>query len=263
MNREINMALRNMGLTNYEIRAYVALNSIISGTASEISVAANLPRPKIYETLKTLEKKGFVEINRSKPLKFIVIPPHDVFKIHRQVLKKNLDTAEAELSMIYENRIPKVPAPLWILHGPEKIIKKELEIISRAEKSLILMGGFMFNNEVPDLKQSLKNIIKKGINTRIITPPYIIVNNKKIDIINEFNGLNCLSKVLQVPFIKLVVRDNQEMLLAVSKFMGENVLDETAIGIWNQYPEFVETISGVFDIIWNTNLFNQLKDHRK
>jgi hypothetical protein len=34
--------------------------------------------------------------------------------------------------MIYENQIPKVPAPLWILHGSEKLVKKELEIISRA-----------------------------------------------------------------------------------------------------------------------------------
>jgi hypothetical protein len=58
-----------------------------------------------------------------------------------------------------------------------------------------------------------------------------------------------------------VVRDNKEMLLTLSKFSGENVLEETAIGIWNQYPEFIETISGLYDIIWNTSLFNQLKDH--
>ena len=57
-----------------------------------------------------------------------------------------------------------------------------------------------------------------------------------------------------------MVRDNQEMLMTVSKFAGENVLEETAIGIWNQYPGFVETIS---EIIWSMNLFNQLKDHRK
>ncbi len=164
--------------------------------------------------------------------------------------------------MIYENQIPKVPAPLWILHGSEKLVKKELEkIISPAENSLILMGGFMFNNEVSYLKQSLENVIKKGVSTRIITPPYYTTDSNKIDITNEFSELNCSCKVLQVPFIKLVVRDNQEMLMAVSKFSGENVLEETAIGIWNQYPEFVDTISGVFNIIWNTNLFNQFKDH--
>jgi sugar-specific transcriptional regulator TrmB len=203
MNREINMALRNMGLTNYEIQAYVALTSIISGTASEISVAANLPRPKIYETLKTLEKKGFIEINRTKPLKFTVIPPNDVFKEYRKKLKSNLDKAETELSMIYENQIPKVPAPLWILHGSEKLVKKELEIISRTEKNLILMGGFMFDNEISDLKKSLKSVIKKGIDTRIITPPYYTIDNNKINITHEFVELNCPSKVLQVPIYKI------------------------------------------------------------
>lgn len=43
--------------------------------------------------------------------------------------------------------------------------------------------------------------------------------------------------------MKLVIRDDQESLIALSKFSNEKVLEETAIGIWNQYPEFVETIS--------------------
>jgi hypothetical protein len=120
----------------------------------------------------------------------------------------------------------------------------------------------MFNNEVSDLKESLKNVIKNGVDTRIITPPHYTIEDNKIDITHEFIELNCPSKVLKVPFIKLVVRDNKEMLLTVSKFSGENVLEETAIGIWNQYSGFVETISGVYEIIWSTNLFNQLKDHK-
>ncbi len=262
MKREINNALKSMGLTNYETRAYIALTSLISGTALEVSVAANLPRPKIYETLKSLEKKGFIEINRGKPLKFNVIPPHDVFRQYRRELKESLDKTEAELTMMYENQIPKVQAPLWIIHGSEKIVKKELEIISRAEKSLFIMAGFMFNNEVTSLKQTLNGVVKKGVNARIVTSPYSIVDNKKIDIAQELAGLKCPWKVLQIPFLKLVVRDNQEMLIAFSKFSGENAVPETAMGIWNQYQAFVETISGVYEIIWNTNLFNQLKDNR-
>jgi sugar-specific transcriptional regulator TrmB len=261
MNRDINNALKSMGLTNYETKTYTTLTSIISGSATEISVASNIPRPKIYETLNSLEKKGFIEINRGKPLKFIVIPPHEVFRQYRMDLKENLDKAEAELNMIYENQIPKVPAPLWIIHGSDKLVKKELEIISRAEKSLFIMAGFMFNNEAKNLKQTLNSVVKKGVNIRIVTSPYSIVDDKKIDIAQELVGLKCPWKVLQIPFLKLVVRDNQEMLIAFSKFSGENVVPETAMGIWNQYQAFVETISGVYEIIWNTNLFNQLKEN--
>jgi sugar-specific transcriptional regulator TrmB len=59
-----------------------------------------------------------------------VIPPHEIFEKSRNQMKEQLDDAENELNFIYENQIPKVPAPMWLIHGPEKIVKKEIEIIS-------------------------------------------------------------------------------------------------------------------------------------
>lgn len=47
------------------------------------------------------------------------------------------------------------------------------------------------------------------------------------------------------------------MMIAFCKLSGNNALSETAIAIWNQYQEFVDTISGIYDFMWNTNYFNQ------
>lgn len=46
LNRESMEALRLMGLTDYETQAYVALTSLISANATEISLAANVPDQK-------------------------------------------------------------------------------------------------------------------------------------------------------------------------------------------------------------------------
>ncbi len=163
------------------------------------------------------------------------------------MLASHLDKAEAELSMIYENQIPKVPAPLWIIHDPEKLVKKkELKIISRAEQSLFIIGGFMFEDEALNLKQSLNNAIKKGVNTRIVNNPYSIINDTKIDIAQELAGLKLSMESGSNTIVKLVVRDDQEMLIAFSKLSCENTVSEDAVGIWNQYFEFVETISSVY-----------------
>jgi len=257
ISRESLEALQLMGLTEYETQVYVALTSLISANAAEISLASNVPRSKVYQILKNLVKRGFIEMSRGKPLKFTVIPPHEVFKRSRTHIKNTMDLAEAELNQVYESQIPQVPAPIWILHGKEKIVNKELEIISRAEESLIIMGGLMFPEEPPQLKAQLKKSIKKGVNIRILTAPSCLVDDVEVPTERIMKDLPLEIKFFPVPFIKLIIRDKKEMLIAFCKVSGNTVLSETAIAIWNQYQEFVDTISGIYEFIWNVDFFNQ------
>lgn len=52
LSRESIEALKIMGLTDYEIRTYVALTSLISSDVTEISLAANVHRSKVYQVLR-------------------------------------------------------------------------------------------------------------------------------------------------------------------------------------------------------------------
>ena len=72
-------SLKTMGLTDYEATTYLALTSMISGTATEISMASKVPRSRVYDILKAMARKGFVEIERGRPLKYNVVPPAEVF----------------------------------------------------------------------------------------------------------------------------------------------------------------------------------------
>jgi len=256
VNKNTIEALKNLGLSDYETRAYIANISLISATATEISLESNVPRSKIYEILKSLAKKGFVEIEKGKPLKFNVVPPHEIFETSRREIKERLDDAETELNFIYENQIPKVPAPIWLVNGPEKNVNKELEIISRAKNSLFILGGFMFQNEIPELKKRLNKVIKRGVTTKMVLAPSCVIDDDKIDIVKEIGELDCEMKIFQVPHIKIVIRDEKEMIITFCKRIENNLISQTAIGIWNQHNEFVETISGVYNFIWTVEPFN-------
>lgn len=249
-------ALKTMGLTNYETRAYMALTSIISGTASQISEASGVPRSRTYEILKSLHKKGFIEINPGKPLKFNIVPPQEIFKKVRGSINEELDQAETELKIIYENQIPQVPAPVWVIYGKEKIINKEIEIITRAKDSIFIMGGSMFKDELEKLEYSINKAVKRGVNTKMITAPYCITDGEMIDISKGISGINCEKKVFPIPFLKIILRDRKEMLLIFCKFEDNSVISKTAIGIWNQYTEIVETIAGFYNIMWNIDMWN-------
>jgi len=249
------IALKNLGLSDYEIKAYVASISLISATASEISLASDVPRSKIYEVLKSLAKKEFIEIERGKPLKFNVISPHEIIGKSRKQFNEKLDEAEDELNQIYEKQIPNVPAPLWLIHGPDKILKKEVEIISRAKKSLYILGGLIFKDEVPELKESINKAIKRGVHVKLILSPFY--NDEENINLNDLRGLECEIKTLNVPLVKVLIRDDKEMLMGVSKIEDKKVMSRSAIGIWNQYSELVETIEGLYNFIWTTELFNK------
>nr|WP_052374347.1 helix-turn-helix domain-containing protein [Methanobacterium sp. SMA-27] len=250
-------ALKILGLTDYESKAYLSLASLISATALEISEDSGVPLSRTYDVLKSLHKKDFLEIKRGKPLIYGVVPPQDVFEKSRVKIKDELDEAESEVVNIYESQISKSPAPIWLIYGSDKIIKKELEIIGRAKSTLHIAAGFMFHEEVEKLNDALTKSLKRGIQTRIIVAPYSITDGEKIDISEGIKELDCEKKTFQIPFIKVIIRDKKEMLLIFCKFKDESVISQTAIGVWNQYTEFVETIADLYNVVWVMNFFNK------
>ena len=71
--------LEEFGLSKYEARAYLTMIGKGSLAASEIAYYANLPRTKIYQTIKKLEKKRLAVISKQKPLICSAIPPEEAF----------------------------------------------------------------------------------------------------------------------------------------------------------------------------------------
>lgn len=131
-----------------------------------------------------------------------------------------------------------------------------MEIISRARDSLHIAAGLMFQDEVPKLNESLHRALKRGVQTRIISAPFGITDGEKIDISEGLRDLDCEIKTFQIPYIKVIIRDKKEMLLVFCKFSEGSVISQTAIGVWNQYTEFVETITELYNLVWTMDLLN-------
>jgi len=249
-------SLKTMGLTDYEATTYLALTSMISGTATEISLASKVPRSRIYDTLKNMARKGFVEIERGRPLKYTVVPPAEVFYRNKQKLLEELEEAELDLTSTYESQISKLPAPIWLIHGPEKIIRKEMEIITRAKESINIRAGFMFKDEAESLKEKINQAARRGVKTRIMAAPFTVIDDKKIHLSKELQGIMAEVRIYQIPFVKMIVRDGKEMMLIFSKFSGEEkkAVAQSAIGVWNQYQEIAQNYANVFENMWEGDM---------
>lgn len=76
---DLSGSLEEFGLSKYEAKAYLTMIGKGSLAASEIAYYANLPRTKIYQTLKKLEKKRLAIVSKQKPLICSAIPPEEAF----------------------------------------------------------------------------------------------------------------------------------------------------------------------------------------
>lgn len=72
--------LRQVGLTEYEAKAYTALLNTHLSTATQISEKSGVPRTRIYQVLEQLQQKGWVHVISGVPLLFKAVEPSMVFE---------------------------------------------------------------------------------------------------------------------------------------------------------------------------------------
>ncbi|MGQ4870533.1 MAG: TrmB family transcriptional regulator, partial [Candidatus Thorarchaeota archaeon] len=76
-------ALRELGLTEYETAAYLALVQGGQMAASDVSQKSQVPYSRIYDVLGRLEEKGFIQIQRGRPTMYVAKAPVEVVKLVR------------------------------------------------------------------------------------------------------------------------------------------------------------------------------------
>ena len=243
--------LKGIGLTLYEAEAYVALTSLISSTATEIAESSGIPRSKIYDVLKGLVKKDFIEVEDGRPQTYHVKSPVEVLSREKDRIDGEIDETITRLTNIYENGMSQVQAPIWRIYGVEKIISKELEIINRAKTSINMRIGFLFEGEGEALIKGFKN--RPSLNVNILASPTCYVNDEEIDIIRLFEDANINIQKADIPFVKVLISDSKEMMHTYTKFSEDkrNVIPQTAIGIWNKYEDVARN--------YDERFMNQLK----
>src|SRR3990170_5167194 len=69
--------LHEIGLTEYEARAYLSLLGKGVMTASQVSEDASVPYSKIYETLNALGRKGWIETDKGRPSRYYAKSPSE------------------------------------------------------------------------------------------------------------------------------------------------------------------------------------------
>ena len=256
-------SLRNLGLTAYEAKVFVALTKKGSSTVADVHELSGIPRSAVYGALKKLEEKGIIEVRNTKPMEYKCVPP----KIAIERLKTDFDlefgNALLQLEEIYESVDPNGnDESIWTINGYRHVTEKMMQIVSGARKELFLTAPHPFNREVPGttprmaekntcvMLDTLLEKVNSGVSMRLIS--YDL--EKACHIAKALPGAHVRlysSKGGELPSKGgIIVVDSSEVLIDIKEAAG-NKEDLTAL--WSSGKEFVTIFSHLLEVEWESS----------
>jgi sugar-specific transcriptional regulator TrmB len=181
---ELLSSLQNLGLTNYESKAYLALLSLGPCDARQLCGQSGVPSSKIYSIMEKFELLGLVEVQQSKPAKFKVLEPSlglDRLLKNREKeilsIKDTLPLLESELDNIFSKQSNEVgvdePFFFNLQTGMKNHIQKHLPYLAAARvetlsyfETTCLLGARVYGHSVK--RDIINNIQRNSISSKIV-----------------------------------------------------------------------------------------------
>ncbi len=165
-------SLDKIGLTSYEIRTFSSLLKAGELTASDLSQKSGVPYSKIYEVLGTLEEKGWVSSDDSRPTKYIAKSPASALETTKLRLdsefRENQNVVLNELIPLYEKSGTSERPDIWVLSGNVNIISKILEMIDSCKNEVMIAVPRASEDLVKQALPKLRLLHDKGVEITIL-----------------------------------------------------------------------------------------------
>jgi len=162
--------LRKLGLTEYEAKAYAALVGLGEATARGVHEKSGVPRTRIYDILRDLEGKGFVEFIHGSPTYYRAVEPDQVMERLRDELVEAIDRSTSELKSL--SMEAHGCSPVWCIRSEWGIKNRIKAFLSKVEWELAIFC------KSPDLLREHRADLKKKGSLKI-----------KVDKKEKFEGL--------------------------------------------------------------------------
>ena len=156
--------LKNLGFTEYEAKAYLALLEESPVTGYAVAKNSGVPRSKIYEVLDGLVARGDVIVSPGEPPLYQALSAKELIQKKRRQTDEQLKKAEDELNSL--DRTKRDTENIWNISGYEAIIGRLLDCISRAQNHILLE---IWSEDYASVSESLQNAAKRGVRIIIIS----------------------------------------------------------------------------------------------
>lgn len=232
--------LNKLGLTTNEAKAYIALLPLKEAKASQIAAAAQIPRSKIYETMQSLHKKGFVEILPERVTKFKAVAFDAAIQYYMDDWKQKLEgiiktkeKVSEYLKSVAVSAYKDEIGEFTIVKAKRMIYKKLESFLSAANKSVYLMIN------VSDLRRLFYTAREaaKRVEIHVLVP----INNENKNLVKRWLRFADVHHYETQTQVKIAISDDAEVLVFQTN---------KPIALHSKDKQFTSLLKGFFHSAW-------------
>lgn len=239
-------ALTHLGLTSSEIRAYSTLLRAGEPTASELSKEAKVPYSKVYDVLSSLERKGWVSSNDTRPTRYIARSPAtglDTMKQQRDVdFASYQNVILSEVGPLYESSDSAEKPDILVLSGAA-IEPKMLEVADSCRSDVMIAIPDAGQMLVPRAMPRLRALHDRGVRIRVLAP-----QSMNPDFLKSLSRVADDVRTKQELFGGGIISDSRYvMILLGPERVGAEASDTAAI--WADHPGLARFAATYFEYL--------------
>ena len=166
---ETTTLLETFGLTSYEAKCFVALTRIGHGTARELADIADVPRPRVYDSVESLQERGLADVQDSQPRQFRAPEPRDAVETIRREYGERLDRLDGLLPRLQSPEPREERAGVWVVEGDDAVSDRLVGLADDATEELLVVvavEGLL----TEDLRRSLSAADERGVSITVGSP---------------------------------------------------------------------------------------------
>jgi HTH-type transcriptional regulator, sugar sensing transcriptional regulator len=254
-------SLEELGLSRYEAGAYLTMIRKGSLAASEISYYANLPRTKVYSTLKKLEKKRLSIVSQSKPLICSAIPPEEAFsdivKLYER-RSKNMKKIVERLQRITDDQKPKASEERrYYILDPNSTLEKIMSLITNSKSSVYAALDGWGIQLMSRCRLAMVKAITAGVKIRLLLATQCLGNENLASIPEDID-----MKIGNVPSNVIIIDSSHLVAVDSSNGKGALFVSIDVFGLsqlrsfeveWNNAFDVRQIVNMHPNVVWKAN----------
>lgn len=233
-------SLKSLGLSEYESKVFIALQRLGVGTARDVYRLTDVPRSQVYGAAETLEERGLVEIQQSKPMEYRPV----TLKEARERLQERFERKQSLAFDYLERAREESPRDeeeredFWTVKGRDTIDSRIEELLDEAEERVIFISTHegLVNRSIEDRLVELAEKMDVYVMSR---------DESLLQRFEDSEGVTCINTpektVREDEGGRFVMVDSDTVLLTV---LGdeEEAIDDTETAVWSSETSFAKVL---------------------
>ena len=270
--------LKNFGLTEKEIDIYVFLAKHGVLKSREVARQIRKDKAQVLRILKSLQSKGLAESTLEAPKRFSAVPLEKVLDAFVKAKRDEatlIESTKNELLLYWKSIGKTMPAgiPLEkfvVIEGTNRIYSKISQMITETKNQLSTVStvpGLLRADQMGLFDVVSSHPLRSKIQLRFLTE-LSGQNQNAIKALFEKASkasINFREKNPDLglkPFPRMVIRDDEEVLLFITPQAEAPKAKQVDTGIWTNCKTLVQTFASVFEDLWRnaTDTQQEMRD---